>query len=285
MSEVKTLREKLVLMKVDFNILLAKQVKEEVSYGNTHYSYFSAILIFSLWLIVSTKYKVWLDKHIIDSQAQNVEDGKGKKVLHNQKLKMVLINLEDLDDTLEYDWAGSGENGTEKGFGAAITYGVRYFIQFLFDKTDGLDDPEMLENIKGNKNNGKTTAPKNNKPQNLFSNVNKKERFCFGKFDNGMPDMAYMKTKMTELFPDAQISRATNFTQLEYWNASINILRGDVKKMMNTIDIDEILKSVGLNVNISPISFDEAVCCYVNGLKSFNELAGEDGWEDIEAEK
>lgn len=79
-----------------------------------------------------------------------------KEVLTSIKMKMTWVCVE-TGEVMECMWAANGMNDWDKGFGSAVTYGVRYFLlkQFLVstdeDDVDAIIRPDGMEksNSKG----------------------------------------------------------------------------------------------------------------------------------------
>ena len=60
--------------------------------------------------------------------------------LYEIPMLFTFINTEKPEEREENRWVGFGENGIDKGFGSALTYGNRYFFLKYFDfATDGDD--------------------------------------------------------------------------------------------------------------------------------------------------
>lgn len=87
---------------------------------------------------ISTKevtYKVWNDR--AKSLMEKTE------VLVTIKMQMTWVDSED-GEILRQEWAGTGMNDFDKGFGSALTYGERYyFLKFFHIPTDK-DDVDYL---------------------------------------------------------------------------------------------------------------------------------------------
>lgn len=73
------------------------------------------------------------------------------KLLYILKMRMTWIDTED-GDSMPLEWIAAGENAIDKGYGAALTYGERYFLMKFFHIATDEDDvdakPEEHENPK-----------------------------------------------------------------------------------------------------------------------------------------
>ena len=80
------------------------------------------------------------------------------EVLATVKMTMTWVDTEDTE-TLTQQWAGTGMNAFDKGYGSALTYGERYYLLKLFhiptDKDDvdaiAKDRDEAIANASGKK--------------------------------------------------------------------------------------------------------------------------------------
>ena len=80
------------------------------------------------------------------------------EVLATVKMTMTWVDTED-NETLTQQWAGTGMNAFDKGYGSALTYGERYYLLKLFhiptDKDDvdaiAKDRDEAIANASGKK--------------------------------------------------------------------------------------------------------------------------------------
>ena len=87
---------------------------------------------------ISTKevtYKVWNDK------AKSLVDK--TEVLVTIKMQMTWVDSED-GEMLRQEWAGTGMNDFDKGFGSALTYGERYYLLKFFHIPPDKDDVDFL---------------------------------------------------------------------------------------------------------------------------------------------
>ena len=87
---------------------------------------------------ISTKevtYKVWNDK------AKSLVDK--TEVLVTIKMQMTWVDSED-GEMLRQEWAGTGMNDFDKGFGSALTYGERYYLLKFFHIPTDKDDVDFL---------------------------------------------------------------------------------------------------------------------------------------------
>lgn len=79
------------------------------------------------------------------TEAHSIEhftDTGGKQFVTKVGLQIKLVNVEDADDTLDFEWIGAGADiGGEKGLYKAYTGGIKYFLLNLFMVPTG-DDPE-----------------------------------------------------------------------------------------------------------------------------------------------
>ncbi len=67
------------------------------------------------------------------------------EILYVLKTRMTWVNTDNPEEKDVNEWAASGVNGEEKGFGSALTYGERYFMLKYFNiPTDNLD-PDTYE--------------------------------------------------------------------------------------------------------------------------------------------
>lgn len=73
----------------------------------------------------------------------------GEKIIFIVFMTMHVIDSE-TGEFFSLMWAGSGENGTDKGFGSALTYGERYFHLKLHRIVTGDDDPDDISRKKAN---------------------------------------------------------------------------------------------------------------------------------------
>lgn len=80
-------------------------------------------------------YKVWNDraKGLVEKT----------EVLCTIKMTMTWVDTED-GDTLVNEWAGTGMNAFDKGFGSALTYGERYYLLKFFHIPTDKDDVDAL---------------------------------------------------------------------------------------------------------------------------------------------
>lgn len=87
---------------------------------------------------ISTKevtYKVWNDK------AKSLMDK--TEVLVTLKMQMTWVDSED-GEMLRQEWAGTGMNDFDKGFGSALTYAERYYLLKFFHIPTDKDDVDFL---------------------------------------------------------------------------------------------------------------------------------------------
>lgn len=87
---------------------------------------------------ISTKevtYKVWNDK------AKSLMDK--TEVLVTIKMQMTWVDSED-GEMLRQEWAGTGMNDFDKGFGSALTYAERYYLLKFFHIPTDKDDVDFL---------------------------------------------------------------------------------------------------------------------------------------------
>lgn len=68
---------------------------------------------------------------------------KKTEVLANVKMRFTWVDVED-GETLPQEWAGTGLNAFDKGFGSALTYGERYYLLKLFHIATDSDDVDAL---------------------------------------------------------------------------------------------------------------------------------------------
>ncbi len=87
---------------------------------------------------ISTKevtYKVWNDR--AKSLVEKTE------VLVTIKMQMTWVDSED-GEMLRQEWAGTGMNDFDKGFGSALTYAERYYLLKFFHIPTDKDDVDFL---------------------------------------------------------------------------------------------------------------------------------------------
>lgn len=60
-------------------------------------------------------------------------------------LLFTITNVDKPTEQVKVKWFGSGENGADKGYGSALTYGLRYFLLSQFDIATGKDDPDAKQ--------------------------------------------------------------------------------------------------------------------------------------------
>ena len=65
------------------------------------------------------------------------------EVLATVKMRMTWVDSED-GETLTQEWAGTGCNMFDKGFGSALTYGERYYLLKLFHLQTDKDDVDAI---------------------------------------------------------------------------------------------------------------------------------------------
>lgn len=80
-------------------------------------------------------YKVWND------QARGLVDK--TEILVTIKMDMTWVDTES-GETLKQEWAGTGMNAFDKGFGSALTYGERYYLLKFFHIPTDKDDVDYL---------------------------------------------------------------------------------------------------------------------------------------------
>ena len=67
----------------------------------------------------------------------------GSDIVHNVSMTYVFTCV-DTNEERRVKWAGVGSNGTEQGFGSALTYGERYFLLKFFGIPVDKDDPNQI---------------------------------------------------------------------------------------------------------------------------------------------
>lgn len=70
----------------------------------------------------------------------------GSDILHVVKMIFTFTDLESGEEK-RIPWAGVGSNGTEQGFGSALTYGERYFLVKFFGIPVDKDDPNQIKSV------------------------------------------------------------------------------------------------------------------------------------------
>ena len=76
-----------------------------------------------------------------NKQAKFVEQK--TEVLATVKMRMTWVDTDD-GETLAQEWAGTGLNAFDKGYGSALTYGERYYLLKLFHIPTDKDDVDAL---------------------------------------------------------------------------------------------------------------------------------------------
>ena len=72
-----------------------------------------------------------------------VKDGaeRGLKIVYIVDMEITVTDVQS-GESMMVKWVGTGENDTEKGFGSALTYGLRYWFLHTFQIPTGKDDPD-----------------------------------------------------------------------------------------------------------------------------------------------
>lgn len=122
--------------------------KDGRSKGGASYGYVTPEQIYLKFNELANKEGVILLASIIDSGIDYGEQIKKKNGEYSQVVNMVNLKMEmtfcdvESDDKITRLWASFGCNQNEKGFGAALTYGIRYFLLSTFQIPTGNDDPD-----------------------------------------------------------------------------------------------------------------------------------------------
>jgi len=91
--------------------------------------------------------RIFLKPKMVDLYIGGVKTPKEIDVhetLFRLKMKMTWIEVS-TGETEVCEWASSGVNGDEKGFGSALTYGLRYFLLSFFNIPTDNDDPDTFQ--------------------------------------------------------------------------------------------------------------------------------------------
>ena len=119
------------------------------------YDYASPSKVLGVFNPLFEQYGVLLTCEIDSVHIQNFDTQKGQRVkgedtlkygsdiVHNVSMTYVFTCV-DSGDERRVKWAGVGSNGTEQGFGSALTYGERYFLLKFFGIPVDKDDPNQI---------------------------------------------------------------------------------------------------------------------------------------------
>ena len=75
---------------------------------------------------------------------EQTKRGPEPKLLHTIYMDIVITDAETGESAM-IPWAAEGENGVDKGYGSALTYGLRYWFLHTFQIPTGEDDPDALK--------------------------------------------------------------------------------------------------------------------------------------------
>lgn len=128
-----------------------------------NYDYVSGSRLLSFLRPKMDELGVILVPEILDVETKEVRqqkwDGRARqaveetKLLYVLRMRMTWVDCED-GDSMPLEWRAAGENAVDKGYGAALTYGERYFLMKFFHIATDEDDVDA-----------KPEAPHGQKPQ------------------------------------------------------------------------------------------------------------------------
>ena len=136
------------------------EIRKQVAYikkeaKGFNYNYADGEAVLSRIVPLMNDLNVLLKSEVIQVQPQ-VWHGKDKygkdkdEMLYVVPMTMTWINADNPEEREECQWAGTGCNGEEKGYGSALTYAERYFMLKFFNIATGKDDPDNYENTTRN---------------------------------------------------------------------------------------------------------------------------------------
>lgn len=139
----KNLHEKLLYVKSQVPYL------QKDSKGHA-YKYAAPELVLGTINPILNELGVMLKSEVVDVEHEVIKyltsSGKEKQeVLYNIKMLFTWIDAENPEDQITCTWHGAGMNDYEKGYGAALTYGERYFMLKFFNIPTGEDDPDNFQ--------------------------------------------------------------------------------------------------------------------------------------------
>ena len=136
------------------------EIRKQVAYikkeaRGFNYNYADGEAVLSRIVPLMNDLNVLLKSEVVQVQPQ-VWHGKDKygkdkdEMLYVVPMTMTWINADNPEEREECQWAGTGCNGEEKGYGSALTYAERYFMLKFFNIATGKDDPDNYENTTRN---------------------------------------------------------------------------------------------------------------------------------------
>lgn len=72
---------------------------------------------------------------------EQTKNGPESRIVHVLKMNIIITDVESGECAI-IPWFGEGENGTDKGFGSGLTYGLRYWFLHTFQIPTGDEDPD-----------------------------------------------------------------------------------------------------------------------------------------------
>jgi hypothetical protein len=127
---------------------VAKDNDTQSRFNPNGFKYVSGDKIIGVIRPLMDEYKVILKSEVlaINNSVQQYTTSKGatkNEVLTNISMKMTWIDTES-GEREECMWGANGMNDWDKGFGSAVTYGIRYFILKSFLVSTDSDDVDAI---------------------------------------------------------------------------------------------------------------------------------------------
>lgn len=154
MSDKKNLFEKIQLVSNE-----VRNISKDMTVGSGAYSY-KAVSDIDVTLAVKdaeTKHKlvsIPIKQELINSEILKVLDGQKEKITYVDTIKLTLkiIDLEDINSSIEIESFGKGIDSGDKGFGKASTYARKYALLNAYKIATGEDpDAEKSKQTEQNK--------------------------------------------------------------------------------------------------------------------------------------
>lgn len=133
------------------------------------YDYASPSKVLGVFNPLFEEHNILLTCTITGTEITSVDSTKGQKlkgdetlkfssdIIHTVHMEFIFTDV-DSGEELAVKWAGVGSNGSEQGFGSALTYGERYFLLKYFGIPVDKDDPNQIRTPQPKKTLKKMTA-------------------------------------------------------------------------------------------------------------------------------
>lgn len=183
--------------------------KDEISGEGTKfsYTYVSPENILSKFNPLFIEYKLQITpfiryvrhkEFVVDTQK-----GPSPKLLHIIHMTIVIVDT-DTGEEARIPWLAEGENGVDKGYGSALTYGLRYWFLHTFQIPTGEDDPDARKEQADAVNYHARLVEAKKKEIDMASNLD-----ALGKLAKGLPEFARNNTLTEEEYASLKLAGNT----------------------------------------------------------------------------